>query len=174
MPNAKNIEQVKMLEEKAARAKSIVLTNYSGLTVKQQSKLRVALKNAGGELIVAKNTLIARVLGKEELLQSLQGQTGVLFSYEDEVKALKELVKFAKENNLPEIKEGVLNGVVLTHNQVIDLSKLPGKEELIAQMLGSLQAPGNNLVSVLKAGIRDLAYVLSSYMKKKAESGATA
>lgn len=170
MPNAKNIEQVKMLEEKVAKSKSIILTNYSGLTVKQQSKLRVALKSAGGEFIVAKNTLIARVLGKEELLQSLQGQTGVLFSYDDEVRALKELVKFAKDNNLLEIKEGILNGVVLTHNQVIDLSKLPGKEELIARVLGSLQAPGNNLASVLKAGIRDLAFVLSSYMKKSGEN----
>jgi large subunit ribosomal protein L10 len=172
MPNTKNIAQVKELEEKVARAKSIILTNYAGLTVKQQTKLRAALKSAGGEFIVAKNTLLARVIGKEELNQSFQGQTGVLFSYEDEVKALKELVKFAKDSNLPEIKEGVLNGVVLSHNQVIDLSKLPGKEELIAKMLGSLKAPGNNLVSVLKAGVRDLTYVLSSYMKKKAESGA--
>lgn len=172
MPNTKNIAQVKELEDKVARAKSIILTNYAGLTVKQQTKLRAALKSAGGEFIVAKNTLLARVIGKEELNQSFQGQTGVLFSYEDEVKALKELVKFAKDSNLPEIKEGVLNGVVLTQNQVIDLSKLPGKEELIAKMLGSMKAPGNNLVSVLKAGIRDLTYVLSSYMKKKAESGA--
>ncbi len=172
MPNTKNIAQVKELEEKLARAKAIFLTNYAGLNVKQQTKLRVALKNSGGEFVIAKNTLLARVIGKEELQSSLQGQTGILFSYEDEVGALKELVKFAEGNNLPEIKEGILNGVVLSHNQVIDLSKLPGKEELIAKMLGSLQAPGNNLVSVLKAGIRDLAYVLSSYMKKKTESGA--
>lgn len=174
MPNSKNIAQVKMLEEKVARAKSIVLTNYSGLSVKQQTKLRSSLRGAGGEFIVAKNTLVARVLKKEELNTSLQGQTGVLFSYEDEVKALKELVKFAKDNNLPEIKEGILNGVVLSHNQVIDLSKLPGKEELVAKMMGSLKAPGNNLVGVLKASIRDLGYVLSSYMKKMTETEAKA
>lgn len=168
MPNAKNAAQIQELEEKVARAKSIVLTNYAGLTVKQQTLLRAALKSAGGEFIVAKNTLLARVIGKEELNQSLQGQTGVLFSYEDEVKALKELVKFAKDTNLPEIKEGVMGGVVMTQKQVMDLSKLPGKEELISKMLGSLQAPGNNLAGVLKAGVRDLAYVLSSYMKKMA------
>lgn len=168
MPNAKNIAQVKELEEKVARAKSIILTDYTGLTVKQQTKLRAALKSAGGEFVVAKNTLLARVIGKEELNQSLQGQTGVLFSYEDEVKALKELVKFSKDSNLPQIKEGVLEGRVLSHNQVIDLSKLPGKEELIATMLGSLKAPGNNLVSVLQASVRDLVYALSAYAKKKA------
>lgn len=168
MPNAKNASQIKELEEKVARAKSIVLTNYAGLTVVQQTKLRASLKSAGGEFVVAKNTLIARVLGKEELQSSLQGQTGVLFSYEDEVKALKELVKFAKDINLPEIKEGVMAGQVLTHKDVMALSKLPGKEELISKMLGSLQAPGNNLASVLKAGIRDLVFALSAVANKNA------
>ncbi len=174
MPNVKNAKQIKELEEKVAKAKSIVLTNYAGLTVKQQTKLRATLKNAGGEFVVAKNTLVARVLGKDELRTSLQGQTGVLFSYEDEVRALKELVKFSKDNNLPEIKDGLVNGLVVTNKQVMELSKLPGKEELIAKMLGSMKAPGNNLVGVLKAGIRDLSIVLSSYMKKKTERGTTA
>lgn len=173
MPNVKNATQIKELEEKVAKAKSIVLTNYAGLTVKQQTKLRVALKNAGGEFVVAKNTLVARVLGKDELRTSLHGQTGVLFSYEDEVKALKELVKFSKDSNLPEIKDGLVNGLVVTNKQVMELSKLPGKEELIAKMLGSMKAPGNNLVGVLKAGIRDLSIVLSSYMKKKTDGGTT-
>lgn len=168
MPNKKNLEQVKLLEEKVAKAKSIILTNYAGLSVKQQTKLRGELKAAGGEFVVAKNTLLARVVGKESLNQAFAGQTGVLFSYEDEVKALKVLVKFAKDNNLPEVKEGVVNGEVMSIAQVQSLSKLPGKEELIAKMMGSLKAPGNNLVGVLNAGVRDLVFVLSSYMKKNA------
>jgi large subunit ribosomal protein L10 len=166
MPNSKNIQQVKMLEEKVARAKSIVLTNYAGLTVKQQTTLRSQLKENGGEFVVAKNTLLARVVGKESLNQSFQGQTGVLLSYEDEVKALKVLVKFAKDNNLPEVKDGVVNGAVLSPSQVMELSKLPGKEQLIAQMLGSLQAPGNNLVGVLTASVRNLVFALSAIAKK--------
>lgn len=170
MPNTKNVAVVKDLEEKFSRAKSVVLTNYAGLTVKQQTKLRTELKKAQGELIVAKNTLVARVLGKDELNQSLQGQTGVLFSYGDEISALKALVQFAKDNNLPEIKQGLLNGVVYSQNQVIELSKLPGKDELIAMLLGRLNAPASKLVGVLTGVTRNLVYGLNAIAEKKKAS----
>lgn len=166
MPNAKNIAQTEMIAQKFAKAKSIILTGYAGLSVKQQTKLRAVLRSAGGEFLVAKNTLVARILQKEELSQSLKGQTGILFAYEDEVKPLKELVKFSEVENLPEIRAGLVEGKIFTHDEVIALSKIPGKEELISKMLGSLQAPGNNLVSVLKASMRDLVYVLSAIATK--------
>lgn len=155
-----------MIAQKFAKAKSIILTGYAGLSVKQQTKLRAVLRSAGGEFLVAKNTLVARILQKEELSQSLKGQTGILFAYEDEVKPLKELVKFSEVENLPEIRAGLVEGKIFTHDEVIALSKIPGKEELISKMLGSLQAPGNNLVSVLKASMRDLVYVLSAIATK--------
>ena len=168
MPNQRNIKSLRELEEKLAKAKSVVITNYAGLSVKQQTKLRSELKKAGGEFVVAKNTLIARLLNKESLKQSLQGQTGILLSYDDEVSALKELVKFAKDTNLPEIKDGVMGEQVLNHDEVMKLSKLPGKEELIAKLMGSLKAPGNNLAMVLNAAVRDLVYALSAVAKKQA------
>ncbi|PWU23992.1 50S ribosomal protein L10 [Candidatus Cerribacteria bacterium 'Amazon FNV 2010 28 9'] len=168
MPNNKNIAQTAELEEKVQKAKSIVFTKYAGLSVKQQTKLRSELKKAGAELVVAKNTLLARILKKEALSSTLQGQTATLFSYEDEVKALKVLVQFAKDNTLPEVGEGLMGGEVLSKDQVIALSKLPGKEELIAKMMGSMKAPGNNLVGVLTASIRDLVFVLSAVAKKNA------
>lgn len=166
MPNAKNIAQTEIIAQKFAKAKSIILTGYAGLSVKQQTKLRAVLRSAGGEFLVAKNTLVARILQKEELNQSLKGQTGILFAYEDEVKPLKELVKFSEVENLPEIRAGLVEGKIFTHDEVIALSKIPGKEELISKMLGSLKAPGNNLVSVLKASMRDLVYVLSAIATK--------
>jgi large subunit ribosomal protein L10 len=169
MPNAKNVAQVKLLEEKVARAKAVYLTNYAGLSVKQQTKLRSELKQNGGEFIVAKNTLLARTLGKEELRPSLSGQTGVLLSYDDEVKALKVLVKFCKDNNLPELKEGIVGGSVMSVDQVQALSKLPGKEELIAMMLNRINAPATKLVGVLNAGVRDLVYALSAHVRKQSE-----
>lgn len=167
MPNTKNISQVKLLEEKFSRAKAVILANYAGLNSKQQVKLRSELKKAGGEFIVAKNTLVARVVGKDELNQSFNGQTGAVFSYEDEVGALKALVAFAKENKTLELKQGVVGGTVYSAKSLDELSKLPGKTELIQMLLSRLNAPASKLVGVLNAGVRDLAFVLAEIAKKK-------
>lgn len=156
-----------MLTEKFNRAKSVVLTDYAGLTVTQQTKLRSQLKKANGELIVAKNTLIARVIGKEEMNQSLQGQSAILFSFGDEISALKELVQFAKDNTLPQIKQGLLDDKVLSQDEVIALSKLPGKEELLGMLLGRLNAPASKLVGVLTGVQRNLVYALEAVRKQK-------
>ena len=125
------------------------------------------LKNAGGEFIVAKNTLVARVVGKEEMNQSFNGQTGTVFSYEDEVSALKALVKFAKENDVVKLKHGLVGTTVYDANALEELSKLPGKTELIGMLLGRLNAPASKLVGVLKASQRDLVYALQAIADKK-------
>ncbi len=166
-PNAKNQASLVELKEKVAKAKSIVLMNYAGLTVKQQTKLRAALREAGGEFVVAKNTLVNIALGKDELKKDLEGQTGVLFSYNDEVSALKKLVEFAKENEKPEIKTGLMLDKVLTKTDVIALSKLPSKPELISMLLNRLQGPASGLVNVLNAGVRNLVYALEAVRKQK-------
>ncbi|HAV15621.1 MAG TPA: 50S ribosomal protein L10 [Candidatus Pacebacteria bacterium] len=167
MPNTKNIAQIKDLQEKFSRAKSVVLTNYSGLTVADQTALRASLKAAGGEFVVAKNTLINRVLGKKELTGSLQGQTGVLFSYEDEISALKKLVEFIKTKEKPELKEGLLADKILTKADLIELSKLPGKNGLIVMLLSRLKGPAYGLVNVLTAGMKNLVYALEAVRKQK-------
>lgn len=169
MPNTKNIASIELLQEKFARAKSVLLANYAGLNSKQQVKLRQELKKAGGEFIVAKNTLVARVVGKKELDQSFNGQTGTIFSYDDEVSTLKALVQFAKENNTVSVKQGVIAGTVYSAEQLNELSKLPGKIELIQMLLGRLNAPASKLVGVLSGNVRDLAFVLAAIAKKKEE-----
>lgn len=167
MPNTKNIAQVKELQEKLARAKAVILANYAGLNSKQQVKLRQVLKDAGGEMIVAKNTLVARVVDKSELQQSFSGQTGTVFSYTDEVSTLKALAAFAKENPAVLLKQGVVAGTVYDAKQLDELSKLPGKTELIQMLLSRLNAPASKLVGVLNAGVRDLAFVLAKVAEKK-------
>ncbi len=172
MPNTKNIAAVKELQEKVERAKSIILASFSGLNSKQQVQLRQSLKEAGGELIIAKNTLISRVIGKDALDQSFNGQTGTLFSYEDEVTALKALVKFTKTNEAIKLKQGVIGDTVYDAKQLEELSALPGKTELIGMLLSRLNAPASKLVGVLTAAQRDLAFVLVAIGKKKAEQKA--
>lgn len=172
MPNTKNIAVTKDLEEKHSKAKSVFLANYAGLTSKQQVRLRQEIKKAGGELIVAKNTLVSRLLGKSELDQSLQGQTGTVFAYEDEVAPLKALVAFAKEAESLKVKHGVVGDVVYDASALEELAKLPGKPEMIAMLLARLNAPGSKLVGVLTAAQRDLVYALQAIADKKKEAPA--
>jgi large subunit ribosomal protein L10 len=167
MPNKKNIASLADLKEKVAKAKSIVLMNYTGLTVAQQTKLRVEVKAAGGEFIVAKNTLVNLALNKPELKDALGGQTGVLFSYTDEISALKKLVEFAKANEKPELKMGVMTDKVLSNAEVMELSKLPSKEQLIGMLMARLQGPAYGMVNVLTAGMKNLVYALNALKSKK-------
>src|SRR3989338_10697145 len=99
MPSTKNVTQLQALEEKIQKAKSVVFTNYAGLNLSQQTKLRAELKQSGSEFVVAKNTLLNLVLKVDGLKKILQGQTGVVLSYEDEVCGMKKIVEFAKTSD---------------------------------------------------------------------------
>ncbi len=168
MPSAKNVSQLQVVQDKIKKAKSVVFTNYAGLTVAQQTKLRAELKSAGGEFVVAKNTLLQRVLGKDELKDTLQGQTGVVLSYEDEVGGLKKLIEFVKSVEKPEVKIGWMDGKMLSLSDIKALAKLPSKLELIATLISRLQGPAYGLVNVLNANARNLVYTLKALEKKKA------
>lgn len=168
MPSAKNVSQLQAVQEKVKKAKSVVFTNYTGLTVAQQTRLRAELKSAGGEFMVAKNTLLHRVLGEESLKSTLQGQTGVVLSYDDEVGGIKKLMEFVKKDEKPEVKIGWMDGKMLSLSDIKALAKLPSKLELIATLISRLQGPAYGLVNVLNANARNLVYALKALEKKKA------
>lgn len=167
MPNAKNQAQVQMLTEKIGKAQSIAIVDYSGTSSNDQVKLRQDIKSAGGEMLVAKNTLIDIAVGKGKLTESLEGMNAIVFSYADPVAALKKLFAFQKDSEKLTIKQGYMEDKVLSAAEVEALSKLPGKNELIGMLLRTLQAPGNNLASVLKASQRNLVYALKAIADKK-------
>lgn len=156
-----------MLTEKVQKAKSIVIADYTGTTVNQQVELRAKLKEAGGEMIVAKNTLIDIAVGKGKLTDSLHGMNAALFSYSDPVAAVKVLFEFQKKNEKLTIKQGFMDDKVLSENEVVALSKLPSKSELIGQLLRVLNGPGTGLVNVLSANARELVYALNAVANKK-------
>jgi large subunit ribosomal protein L10 len=166
MPNKHNQQQVELLKDKVAKAKSVAIVDYSGTTVNDQVKLRNELKAAGGEIFVTKNTLIDIVLGKDKFTESLEGMNAVVLSYQDEVAAIKALFKFHKDSDKLTIKQGKLDDKVLSIDEVKNLSELPGKNELVAMLLNRLQSPGTGLVNVLKASQRDLVYVLKAIADK--------
>lgn len=166
MPSAKNIQQVKDLKEKLGKAKSVVLTNYRGLSVDQINDLRRKIKKAGGELKVAKNTLL-KISFKDlkfktdDLKEALTEPTAILFSYQDELSPIKALYQFCQENELPEIKLGFLEKELFTKDKIIDLAKLPALETLQAKLVATINSPLYGLVYVLKANLQGLTRVLS-------------
>lgn len=174
MPNKHNLEQVKILQEKAAQAKSLAIVEYAGTTVNDQVKLRRQLKAVNGEFFVTKNTLIDIALGKGQYTDSLNGMNAVVLSYGDEVSAIKELFNFHKDSDKLKIKQGMVEGRVLSVEQVKALSDMPGRQELMAILLARLNSPGQGLVNVLKAAQRDLVYVLKAIADKEKSAEAPA
>lgn len=176
MPNQKNLKQVEIIKDKLATSKSAVVIDYSGTSVNEQVTLRNALKEAGGELFVTKNTLIDVAVGRGKLDDSLTGMNALVFSFEDAVSALKKLFEFHKDSEKLIIKQGLMDDKVLTPDEVEALSKLPSKVELISMLLARIQSPAQGLVNVLKASQRNLVYALKAIAEKGevVTSGATA
>jgi len=172
MPSQKNQNQVKILQEKLAKAKSIVLADYRGLPVNLQQDLRQKIVEVNGELIVVKNTLLKIALKQEKfdlkpLLDSFTGPTITLLAYEDEIAPIKVLAEFAKDNQLPVIKAGFLNKDPLSKDKVNQLAQLPTKVELLAKTVGTIKAPLSDIVNVLSGNLKNLVYALQAIKNQK-------
>ncbi|MCR4325156.1 MAG: 50S ribosomal protein L10 [Candidatus Curtissbacteria bacterium] len=165
----KKVESVQSLAEKVKKSKTIAFTDYRGLTVNQIKELREKIKEAGGELIVAKNSLFKRALLKNDLEigeDQLIGPTAAVFSYEDEIAPIKNIADNAKTFGLPKFKFGFFAKDQLDENGLETLAKIPGRDVLHGQVVGAISSPLYGIVSVLSANIRNLVYVLDQASKK--------
>jgi large subunit ribosomal protein L10 len=157
------------------RAKALVLTDFSGLKVEQMTSLRDNLRKQELQYLVIKNTLLQRAAQgtpAEELVKNLAGPNGVAISYDEPVELAKVLSDFAKDNEKFQIKDGLLEGKVISAEDVAALAKLPSREVLLAQLFGTMNGVARNFVSVLAAVIRDLMNVLKAIEEQKAETSA--
>ena len=166
------IQTVAGIKEKLSTTKGAVLTNYRGLTVAQDTKLRRKLREAGVEYRVFKNTMTriaAKEAGIEGLDPYLEGPTAIAISYTDPVAPAKIISEFVKENKLQalEVKAGILEGQVIDANGVKALSNLPPREVLISQVLAGFQAPIAGFVNVLSGTMRNLVYALEAVRQQK-------
>jgi large subunit ribosomal protein L10 len=168
----KREEKARIIEELAEKLKdnSVVLVNYKGINVAQSTQLRERSREAGIEFIVAKNTLAqlaADRAGAEGISELLVGPTAMAFS-EDPVAGAKLMAEFSNEVESFELKGGLLEGGrVVDAAGVAALSRLPGREQLIAQVIGGIQFPLAGLVNVLNGTIRNLAVVLNQVAEQK-------
>jgi large subunit ribosomal protein L10 len=180
MPSQQNIDSVAQITEQLQSAKAVIIADYSGLNVADQTTLRAKIKAAGGTFSVAKNRLfmlaIKNKLGQlpQDLEQALQGPNAIMFALDDAVAATKALVEFAKDHEALEVKIGILAGTeagqdkVITLDEVKALANLPGRDQLIAQLVGQLNAPIVGFVNVLSGNTRKLVYALKAIQDQKA------
>lgn len=177
MPTERKAGTIGDLQELLGGSALAILTEYRGLKVSELTKLRNDLRPKGTEYHVAKNTLLLRAasqLGYKGLDDALAGPTAVAFVKEDLSGGTKAVLDFARTNKTIVIKSGILNGKLLSSDDLEAITKLKSKNELVANMLGSLLAPPRNLVNVLSQTTRSLVNVLDSYRKKLEEGGETA
>jgi large subunit ribosomal protein L10 len=165
-------EKARVIEELTERLRggSVVVVDYQGMNVAQSTRLRARSRESGVEFVVAKNTLAQRAAneaGVEGLEEFLVGPTAIAFT-EDPVEGAKLMSEFSNEVETFEIKGGILDGGrVMSAEDVVALSRLPGREQLLAQLLGAIQSPLAGLVRVLNAPTQNLAVVLNQVAEQK-------
>ena len=156
--------------DKFKKMKSAAFMSISGFTMNQADEFRAKAKEQGVEMFIAKKTLLA-LAAKEAGLdidpQEFNGSILTAISFEDEVSAAKLLNELSKANDAVVFEAGVLEGGGLTADEVTQLAQLPSKEELLAKLVGSLNAPVSGFVNVLAGNLRGLVTVLDAIKDKK-------
>ncbi len=161
---------VEEFSAKLTTAKAAFLADYRGMDVEEANALRNKLRVAGIEYSVVKNTLLrlaAKDTSFECLGEYMTGPTAIAIAQDDPVAPAKALTEFAKTSKFFELKAAVLEGNLLSDADIKNLADLPSREELLAKVLGSINAPVSNFVGVLAAVPRSLVQVLGAIRDQK-------
>ena len=154
------------------RAHGLFFTDFGGLTVEQATELRREFRKVGVDYRVVKNTLIQkaleRVTGYDRVYERLVGPTGVAFAYDDPVAPAKIIQKFKEKHNKLALKACVVEHEVFDGSRLAQLAKMPSRKDMMASILGSIQAPMAGVPSVINAVLRDLVSVVAEIEKRKA------
>lgn len=175
MPTDAKVREVEDFAKVLDGASGVVLTDFTGLDVAAVSELRRKCRTAGVQYLVVKNTLARRALsttGMESLGALLDGPNAWAVHKTDQVAAAKILSEFAKDHAHLKIRGGLVDGRLVSLQEIQALAKLPAREVLLAQVLAGMQGPMTGFACALAALLRSFAGAVDAYAKKRAESGA--
>jgi large subunit ribosomal protein L10 len=167
---AKKIEETEKLSIELKKVSSLIVTTFTKLTVAQDFELRKTVRASGAKYTVVKNTLAelaAKGTKVEEALKNLSGVTSIAYTEGDPVALAKALSKYAKDNPELTFKSGVVEGRVISINEIDALATMPSKEEIYSKLLFLISAPAQRLVTVMNATGRDLAVVINQGVEKQ-------
>jgi large subunit ribosomal protein L10 len=160
------------VSEKAGRAVAMYFADFSKMTVAEETELRREFRKSGIEYNVVKNTLARKALAQfsdyDRVFDKLVGPTGIAFSYEDPSAPAKIIKKFSGKTGKLQLKVVVVEKQIYDATKLEQLANMPTRKELIAAILGTLQAPASGIVGAINAVARDLVYVIDAIEKKKA------
>ncbi len=171
----KKEELVAQYREQIRNASALVITNYKGVNVAQLRALRTRLKEHETSCTVVKNSLFKIALGETGYAQPdelLNGTNAVIFIGEDIGKGVTALKGWIREAKVLEIRGAVLEKSVLNATQAEALSDLPTKEQVLAMVLGTINAPAGSLVRIINAPAASLARVINAHVEKQKEAEA--
>ena len=175
---AQKQQLVTTLAAKLKRARTLYVTDFTGLNVARITDLRRRLRAAGVEYVVVKNTLALRALGEAQLMGGglephLDGPTALVLAGADAIAPAKILTDFAKEFEKPRVKVGLVEGKPVTQAQVKHLAALPSKMQLLEQLGGVLQAPMAGFLGVLNGLLYSMVGALEALKDQRAASAAS-
>jgi large subunit ribosomal protein L10 len=170
MPTPVKEKAIAELHEKIGKAKSLLLTDFSGMNVEQMHELRTQLRKSSIEYKVVKNSL-ARIsveqLGMQEVVNFLDGPTAIALGMDDPLAPAKIITEYVKKNAKLKIKAYILEGKAYEGEQIEKIAKLPPREVLIAQLLGTMSAPISNVIFSLQNLLQKTVYVINEIKAKK-------
>ncbi|MFN7160473.1 MAG: 50S ribosomal protein L10 [Candidatus Gracilibacteria bacterium] len=160
------------LNDKFAKAVLTVFVKNNGLSMKEINELRALLRQEDATFKIAKKTLMKLAIAENKLPEVadeiFDGPVGVTFGFKDQVSAAKIIANYAKTHDKLELVGGILEGKVLSRDDVAALAKLPGRQELLGMLVGTMQAPIQGFASVLAGNMRNFVSVLDQVAKQKA------
>lgn len=174
MPTEDKTKSVEQIKERIEGCSIAISADYSGMSVRAMTELRKALRERGVEFRVVKNRLAylaADAAGKPLIKEIIEGPTGLAFGFDDPLEPARALVDFIRNSRAAiEIRGGVMGERSLTAAEVTELASLPSREQLIAILLGQLQAPIRGFVYTINAPVAGLARLLQKHIENKRET----